>query len=91
MLQVLSVQRGLHKWSYKPHSCSLFPLQIIENNPAAPPATDEQDPNYLGEDYPGYASYVSCGRHRDDGIPWKESLSEEIGFWNEQNTKPADV
>lgn len=90
MLQVLAVQRGLHKWLYKPQSCWLFPLRIIDTEPAPPLAFDELDPNCLGEDYPGFAKYVSCGRHRNDGIPWEQSLAEEIGFWREQNTEPAD-
>lgn len=89
-LQVLAVERGLHKWAYKPQSCWLFPLRIIDSKPTMPLAFDEPDPNCLGEHYPGFAKYVSCGKHRDDGIPWEQSLSEEIEFWLEQDSKVSE-
>lgn len=82
MLQLLAVKRGLHKWSYKPTSCWLFPLRIIDGEPAPPLASDEPDPNCLGEEFPGFANYTLCGLDREDGNPWEVSLFEEIEYWN---------
>ena len=88
-LQVLAVQRGLHKWKYKPESCWLFPLRNVNDQLVPPPGAEEVDPNYLGEDYPGYVKYVPCGQDCNDGLPWKESLAEEIRRWNKRSRHPA--
>jgi tetratricopeptide (TPR) repeat protein len=81
LLQVLAVQRGLHKWTYKPKACWMFPLRIIEGEPCPPPAADEPDPDCLGEEYPGYGKFVPCGEDRTDADPWDVTLADEIAFW----------
>ena len=83
MLQVLAVQRGLHKWRYKPEACWLFPLRTAGDQLVPPPTIDEPDPDALEEGYPGYSKYVPCGQDRADGLPWQEALAEEVGKWKE--------
>lgn len=82
-LQVLAVQRGLHKWAYKPKACWTFPMELVDGEPAPPPARNEPDPNSLGNAYPGYAKFVPCGQDRPDGEPWEEILADEIAYWRE--------
>ncbi|BET66825.1 hypothetical protein ASA1KI_17430 [Opitutales bacterium ASA1] len=67
---------GLHPWTFKPENCFLFPLhgEDPEDGPARPGA----DPHDYGPDYPGYSTIVDCGRHRPDGLPWREVLREEL-------------
>jgi hypothetical protein len=89
MLQVFAVQRDLHKWQYKPESCWLFPLRNVNDQLHPPPGVDEPDPNYLGEEYPGYVKYVPCGQDRDDGVSWEETLAEEVRQWKKQCSNPA--
>jgi len=83
LLQVLAVSRGLHKWTYKPKACWMFPLSLVKGQPAPPPAINEPDPHCMGEHYPGYTKFVPCGQDREDGIPWDQTLSEEIAYYNE--------
>jgi len=87
LLQVLAVQRGLHKWAYKPTACWMFPMRLVNDQPAAPPSPDELDPDCLGDEYPGYSQFVPCGQHRVDGHPWEQTLSEEIAFWETHQHK----
>lgn len=83
MLQVLAVQRGLHKWHYKPEACWLFPLRKTGEQLVPPPTIDQPDPDALGDNYPGYSKYVQCGQDCADGLPWQEVLAEEVSKWNE--------
>src|SRR5262249_44199835 len=80
-LQVLAVERGLHKWTYKPKACWMFPLRIKDGHPCPPPAADEPDPDNLGEEYPGYCKFVPGGKDLPGGDPWQITLAEEIRFW----------
>lgn len=82
-LQVLAEKNGLHPWAYKPRSCWMFPLEVIDGEPIPPPAADEPDPMSLGEDYPGYAKFVPCGQDRADGVPWRDALAREIAYWEQ--------
>jgi hypothetical protein len=78
-LQVLATQRGEHPWTYKPMSCYLHPLLHRGSQVVPPPIDQSDDPQKIdGEDYPGYPTYTLCGRHREDGLPWREVLSEEL-------------
>jgi hypothetical protein len=83
LLQVLAVQRGLHKWTYKPTACWMFPLRVDEGEPIPPPAADEPDPDCLGEEYPGFCKFVPCGQDRSDGNSWEVTLAEEIAVWKQ--------
>jgi hypothetical protein len=87
LLQMLAVSRGLHKWAYKPAACWMFPMQLVNDQPAPPPAPDEPDPHSLGDEYPGYSHFVPCGQHRKDGLPWQEVLAEEAAYWEKQQAK----
>jgi hypothetical protein len=81
LLQRLAVDRGLHKWAYKPRSCWLFPLTEAGDELRPPPGPSDPDPNDLGPEYPGYVKYAGCGRHRHNGQRWTETLAEEIEHW----------
>jgi hypothetical protein len=83
LLQVLAMQRGLHKWAYKPAACWSFPMRFIDGHPAPPPGAGERDPDRLGDAFPGYAKFVPCGQDRPDGAPWEQTLAEEIAYWRE--------
>jgi hypothetical protein len=85
LFQVFAVQRGLHKWAYKPKACWMFPMRIVDHLPAPPPAADEPDPDCLGEEYPGYTKFVPCGQDRSDGDPWDVTLSDEIALWKNED------
>ncbi len=87
-LQRLAVERGVHKWAYKPRACWLFPLTEREGELLPPPGPGAPDPDDLGPDYPGYVKFVGCGRHRQNGQRWSESLAEEIEYW--QNDRRID-
>lgn len=83
-LQVLALQRGLHKWAYKPRSCWLFPLREVGGHLQPPPAAHEPDPHDLGAEYPGFAKHVPCGQDRVDGESWRQCLAEELKYWKQQ-------
>ena len=83
LLQVLAVRRGLHKWTYKPKTCWMFPMELDDREPAPPPSVSEPDPQCLGEKYPGFVKFVPCGQDRPDGDPWEQALAEEIKYWRE--------
>lgn len=86
-LQLLAIERGLHKWAYKPTSCWMFPMRIINEEPAPPPALSEADPDCLGVDYPGFASYTLCGQGISKGTAWGETLVEEVEYWHKNSLK----
>lgn len=87
LLQIFSVNNGLHKWAYKPSHCWAFPYRIIDGKLIPPPAVDEMDPHYVNEEYPGYVKFLPCGQDREDGIPWEEALSEELAYYIEWHTQ----
>jgi len=78
-LEKLARSSGMHPWSFKPTTCWMFPLQDDDGEPAAPVSGPEDDP-YHTREYPGYATCVPCGAHREDGRPWREALREEIEY-----------
>jgi hypothetical protein len=87
LLQVLAVQRGLHKWTYKPKTCWMFPMELDDGKPAPPPSVGEPDPQCLGEEYPGFVKFVPCGEDRPDGDPWEQTLADEIEYWLETESQ----
>ena len=76
--QTLAIKQGVHKWKYKPMGCWLFPLESDEKGLISPPRTRKDDPNNLGRDYPGFATYTPCGKHADKGKVWWIALKEEV-------------
>jgi hypothetical protein len=78
-LESFARSRGQHPWTFKPAVCWLHPLQDGGGTPEAPIASPGEDP-YRREDYPGYSSFTSCGRHCADGVHWKLALRAEIDY-----------
>jgi hypothetical protein len=78
-LEKLARANGLHPWSFKPTTCWMFPLQDEDGEPAAPVCSATEDPFHT-EEYPGYATWVPCGRHDAEGLPWREALQMEIAY-----------
>jgi hypothetical protein len=78
-LESFARQRGQHPWTFKPSTCWLFPLQEQDGKPEPPVRRASDDP-YRTEAYPGYSSFVPCGRHDPEGKPWREALAGEIRY-----------
>ena len=87
-LEKLARRLGIHKWTFKPSVCWLFPLRINHGNVQPPPAKHDQDPERLGESYPGFTTYARCGRHRDDGASWQDVLAEELQYFDRTQSIP---
>lgn len=77
-LQTLAVKLDKHKWHFKPMGCWLFPLSADDKGLIAPPRSRREDPNNLGKDYPGFASFAPCGKHEAKGKVWWIQLKEEV-------------
>lgn len=86
-LEKLARGNDLHPWSFKPTTCWMFPLQDDAGEPAEPVRGLEDDP-YCTPQYPGYASCVPCGRHDPAGKPWRQTLSQEIGYLRQARELP---
>jgi hypothetical protein len=78
-LESFARARGQHPWTFKPAICWLHPLQEDSGEPEAPVPSPQADP-YRREDYPGYASFTPCGRHCEQGMPWRKALRREIAY-----------
>jgi len=78
-LEKLALSRGQHPWTFKPSTCWLFPLHEDQGVPEPPPVDAADDP-YREPGYPGYATFVSCGRHDPQGQAWRVALAREIGY-----------
>lgn len=87
-LEKLGRNRGEHPWKFKPATCWVFPLNVIEGQPAAPPLSPENDP-YRSESYPGFITTVPCGRHNPEGNDWMDTLKREIIYLKEVKTLPV--
>jgi hypothetical protein len=79
--QTLAIKQGVHKWKYKPMGCWLFPLESDEKGLVSPPRTRKDDPNNLGPEYPGFATYTPCGKHSEKGKVWWIALKEEVAAY----------
>ena len=77
-LQTLAVKHGKHKWKYKPMGCWLFPMHSDDVGLVAPARLRIEDPNNLGRDYPGFATFTPCGKHSAKGKVWWIALKEEV-------------
>lgn len=84
-LQVASEKESEHPWDFKPKSCWMFPLREEKNQVQSPLGNHDKDPCDLGEEYPGYAKYVSCGKHTPDGDKWETTLKDEIDYHAKKN------
>jgi len=78
-LQNLAVNLGVHKWTFKPAACWIFPLKIVNGEITGPPKSKCDDPDKCG-DYPGFVTYTSCGMDCNDGKKYSEALKEEVEF-----------
>lgn len=80
-LQVLASERGLHPWHWKPVTCWMHPLAIVDqaDGKALLTLPDEDSDPQRTEDYDGFACRTGCGRtEAEDGAPAREVLAEEI-------------
>ncbi len=84
-LQVLAVDQGFHPWSLKPRVCWMHPLREAVGPDGAlaplPPPADPAADWDAAPDYPGYACFTACGRHRADGAAWEDALAGELACW----------
>ena len=80
-LQAFAVSRGEDPWRYKPLVCWMHPLRVSAGRVVPPPIDPMQDPDRDGEACPGFLCYTPCGRHRPEGLPWREVLATEVATW----------
>jgi hypothetical protein len=78
---------GEHPWTFKPTTCWMFPLQDEDGEPAEPVRDADDDP-YRTSDYAGYASCVPCGQHDAQGLPWRQTLRQEIDYLQQARQLP---
>ena len=78
-LEKLARSRGQHPWTFKPATCWLFPLHEDAGLPEPPPVDVADDP-YRQPGYPGYSTFVPCGRHDPQGRPWQQALLQETRY-----------
>lgn len=71
----------VHKWTFKPSACWLFPPHV-ENNKLVPPPVRVEDDQYYTIDYPGFVSHTKCGQHDPNGECWTTVLKDEIDYVN---------
>jgi hypothetical protein len=79
-LQVLAVRLGEEPWARKPRVCWLHPLREGPAGPLPPPVDSRDDPDRREPDYPGFVTWTACGRHRPDGLPWRDALAPELAY-----------
>ena len=98
-LQLLSVERGFHRWHFKPFSCWLHPIHISYRAgiPRINLYSRETDPNRL-ENYDGFVSKTKCGAVRECGEKAHQVLREELEYLGEitdqdllSQLRPEDV
>ena len=78
-LEKLARSRGQHPWTFKPAVCWLFPLYEENGVPEPPPLKQRDDP-YREPGYPGYSTFVPCGRHEACGSNWRDALAGELAY-----------
>lgn len=87
-LESFARARGVHPWTFKPGVCWMFPLDVGDDGQLEPPPVSPQDDPWRTDDHPGYATTTGCGRHRDNGIPWREALATEIEYLQRTKSLP---
>ena len=88
-LEKFALELNLHPWSFKPATCWLFPLDIVNGEPVPPPLDPKNDPNYVDDRYPGYVCFVPCGRYSSEGQPWRTVLRKELSYLEETENLPV--
>ena len=78
--QVLAEQLGEHPWARKPKVCWMHPLHESPSGLQAPPVDPRHDPDRADERHPGFVTSTECGKHREDGEPWRNVLSAELEY-----------
>jgi hypothetical protein len=80
-LQLLALEKGLHRWHYKPISCWLHPIRISldEEIPRITLYNSKTDP-YRLPNYDGYASKTLCGSVKKCGDKAHQVLKEELEY-----------
>jgi hypothetical protein len=87
-LESFARARGQHPWTFKPAVCWMFPLDADDDGQPEPPPVSPQDDPWRTDNHPGYATTTGCGRHREDGKPWREALSTEIEYLERAKSVP---
>lgn len=81
-LQTVATEKQLHPWKVKPRACWSFPIRGIRKNKIIPPPSiGEPDVDNIGPEYPGYVSFLPCGKPRQKGSSWKSILKNEIQYY----------
>lgn len=86
-LESLARKLKLHKWTFKPIACWLFPLKINEKGILIPPPILAKDDPDKRKNYLGYVSYVPCQKHREDSENWQVIFEEEIEYYKKIKNK----
>jgi hypothetical protein len=86
-LQKAATELDFHPWKFKPTACWSFPLRIQNGKVSNPPAQEEQDPDFIDENYPGYSKFVPCGKHHDDGTSWYQHYQQELLYLKQKIKK----
>lgn len=82
LLQVVATDLQMHPWSVKPRACWSFPIHgVRDGNIIPPPKIDEPDPNDIGSEYPGYVTYLPCGKAQLQGKSWRDVYMNEIEYY----------
>jgi hypothetical protein len=92
LLQRVATDHQLHPWYAKPCACWSFPIRGFDKTNGtlvAPTNYGEQDPDYLDENYPGYVTFLPCGKParpdklgQKNVISWTKLLSNEIEYYD---------
>lgn len=86
-LQKVATDMDLHPWKFKPKACWAFPLTLENGQICGPPSSQKDDPDNIGEHYPGYTSLVPCGRSDQSGRDWYEVYKQEIQLLEKRKKK----
>ncbi len=77
-LEKLARRLRIHPWTFKPTACWLFPLKVADDGTVIPPPVRAADDHDRRPDYPGFTAFATCGAHDPQGLPWRETLADEI-------------
>lgn len=82
-LQRIATDLQLHPWRVKPRACWEFPIRGVCGNDIMEPASDrDEDPDYVDENYPGYATFLPCAVVDDiGGKVWYDKYKYEVEYY----------
>lgn len=81
-LQVVATDLQMHPWAVKPRACWSFPIHGVRDGKIiSPPKLKEPDPNNIGPEYPGYVTFLPCGKAQIRGKSWKDIYKNEIEYY----------